>query len=285
MTDKRRYSAGAGNAGLMELARSRGGREGMKDFFSRLADKFPKEAAALINDESTSFPSLYMVKHVVEEKGLPDVLNKLSREAFDFVDRYGRLIGAEENDGANITDRSDISDMEYSRAEELERLAGLSLDSCRWILKSGLPEDGLDDRFDEILDAAAIVLMKVHRDKASVSDVVSMIFKRNRRGSHYHDLVWALFEHGDTSCLDFISKRLCSHDPRDVQLARKLLDFIPCFTENVPGNAPREYAICRKWLDENRKSLYYTGESFQQTHKPVPFRVAGKEKPGTGVLQ
>jgi hypothetical protein len=59
-----------------------------------------------------------------------------------------------------------------------------------------------------------------------------------------------------------ISKRLLSDNSKDVELARKLLGFIPCIAEGCQDDNIKQYRNTVKWINNNIKFLYYTGEHF-----------------------
>lgn len=74
-----------------------------------------------------------------------------------------------------------------------------------------------------------------------------------------------------------VAKRLLSNDRRDVELAKKMLAFIPCFDFN--NNEPAKLYNCvLGWLNQNRPYLRYTGENNQKGTVPCPYEVSLEAK-------
>jgi hypothetical protein len=91
-------------------------------------------------------------------------------------------------------------------------------------------------------------------------------------------LIWAFFECADPESLIMVVNRLRSSNRKDVELARKLLDFIPCMGMENHENNLKQYQSCLKWINQNRKFLYYTGESSLQTSNPCRYAVSLESK-------
>ena len=127
---------------------------------------------------------------------------------------------------------------------------------------------------DEFLDVTAMLLIKVHKDKTILPIIVDMIFFRNREGLFNHDLIWAFFQARDPYSLMLIANYLGSEDVKDVKLACKLLDFVPSIDMTMGKDSKKQYIAFFNWLKENYPFLYFTGESFQRTSKPIPYIVA-----------
>ncbi|MBN4049417.1 hypothetical protein JYT70_00770 [bacterium AH-315-N14] len=71
-----------------------------------------------------------------------------------------------------------------------------------------------------------------------------------------------------------IANYLISEDVNDVKLACKLLDFVPSIDMTMEKSSEKQYISFFYWLKENYPFLYFTGESFQRTSKPIPYIVA-----------
>ena len=138
----------------------------------------------------------------------------------------------------------------------------------------GLDDPGLRNDNDELLDITALLLVKTHKDKTILPSLADMIFLRNREGLFTHDLIWAFFEARDPYSLMLIANYLHSDDINDVKLACKLLDFVPSIDMTVGKDSKKQYMDFFRYLKENYPFLYFTGESFQRTSKPVPYIVA-----------
>jgi len=139
-------------------------------------------------------------------------------------------------------------------------------------LVTGSEDDGLNEEFDRVLDAAAVFLIKEYSDKSILYILADLTFRRNRKGTFSHDLVWSLFESQSLESLLLIGLRLKSPHPKDRELANMLLSFIPGI--NTHRNSPNnQYLYFYNWLEENILFLYYTGESIQQSANPEPYRI------------
>ena len=117
------------------------------------------------------------------------------------------------------------------------------------------------------------LLTKIQYDNTILPTVIDTVFSRNKRGLFTDDLVWAFFEARDPYSLMLIANYLASNDLKDVKLACKLLNFIPSIDMSVGNDTKKQYLSLFGWLEENYPFLYFTGESFQRTSKPIPYVV------------
>lgn len=154
----------------------------------------------------------------------------------------------------------------------------LSHSALKWILESRSTIDIPDNQLDEVLDKTAILLATVYKDKESLPIIADLIFERHRKGCFNHDLIWAFFESCDTHSLFLIANRLLSTQPKDVQLARQLLGFIPGISNNWITNKNKLYSYFANWFEENNLFLHFTGESFNLTSNPIPYAVVLEAK-------
>jgi hypothetical protein len=155
----------------------------------------------------------------------------------------------------------------FPSGRELDYLA------LKGIFEKGTANRELSDEADELLDATASLLITTHKDKTILPIVVDMIFYRNRKNLFTHDLIWAFFKARDPHSLILIANYLGSSDKRDVELACKLLDFIPSVDMSMIDGSKNRYMTLFYWLQENYPFIYFTGESFQRTSKPIPYMV------------
>jgi hypothetical protein len=244
-----------GNLALLDRVRLAGGTGELENFFKSVAKNNLDRAVSLINDESLHFCSLYALER---EAGRPDLyarLNPRNRSALDII----RII-SKKRAGNYRRPFTDCRNMPYA--------------VLRWIIATGCRDDGYSSRYDEIMELTAALLTRVYRDKTILPAITGMIFNRNRRDRLIHDLVWALFECRETSCLDMIACRLCSPYRKDVELARKLLWFVPCISGRSTDEGAGQYLYFLQWYRENCLYMYYTGESFQMTANPMPYAIS-----------
>ena len=136
--------------------------------------------------------------------------------------------------------------------------------TLKWILQTGADEYCSSGEYNEILDMSAIFLIKVYHDLSILPIIADLLFKRKCKGYYTHELVWAFFEARNVDSLEYIAKGLLSNEKSDVNLAYKLLNFIPNIKKH---EYPFKYAI--EWLDDNRKFIFFTGETQHQRIEPV----------------
>lgn len=208
-----------------------------------------ESAAALVNDGRLRFPALYLLRPEIRKLGLEGSLNARNRRALELSE----LFMSPGQPGTYA-----------ARPEDLPVL--------RWMLRTGHAEEGLGEQYDAIMDAAAILLAREHRDIASLPYIEKMIFARHGKGLYTHDAEWALFESGDPRSLEMVSRRLLSQKGSDVELARRLLGFVPCFGDSAASPA-RQYRCASQWISLNRPRLAYTGESSLKGGNPCRFEV------------
>ncbi|MBU3129772.1 hypothetical protein [Clostridium tagluense] len=169
----------------------------------------------------------------------------------------------------NNIDTSSFSKIQYLYSKHME----LGYPVLKGMFERGIAEHGLSNEDDEFLDVVALLLIKLHQDKTILPIIVDMIFFRNRKGLFTHDLIWAFFQARDPYSLMLIANYLISEDANDVKLACKLLDFVPSIDMTMGKNSEKQYVAFFYWLEENYPFLYFTGESFQRTSKPIPYIV------------
>lgn len=148
----------------------------------------------------------------------------------------------------------------------------LAHSALKWILDRNT-NDIPENQLDEVLDKTAILLATVYRDKESLPKIADLIFERNNKGYFNHDLIWAFFELRDINSLFYIANRLLSTQPKDVQLARQLLNFIPEINNATSASNEELFSYFVNWFEENNLFLHFTGESFNLTSNPIPYEV------------
>lgn len=253
------YSIGVNSTGPLDKMRMNGGAEPLKAYFRHLALQDTEKAIELINAENLRFPSLFVLRAEIKRLDLFSRLNIRNRHALEIVN--GILAREDSGSGHFLS--------EYRQT---------ACPVLAWMLETGYMDDGLNHPYDEVLEAAAILLAKKYKFRKALPILIEMIFSRHRRSSHIHDLVWAFFEACDPRSLFLVANRLCSPQRKDIELARKLLKFIPCIGLNPAADNVKQYVCAIQWLNENYPFLDYTGESFQQTHNPKPYALSMEAK-------
>lgn len=242
--------------GTLDIIRLEQGATGLKAFFSELSKKDYKEAISLVNEENLYFSSLYMLKPEIETLNLSDSLSLRNKIAISVIDEV-------------LLDNKSMQPMKCSTSEYIQTVCSV----LKWILISGVIDDGLEDDYDKVLDASSALLVKVYGDRTVLKVISDLIFERNRRGCFYNELIWAFFESRYPYGLILIAAHLLSEQPEDVRLAQKLLSFIPGIDTKGTAAYERQHSIVLNWLEKNYPYLYFTGESFQQSPNPKPYRV------------
>ncbi|MHB1391686.1 MAG: hypothetical protein ACYCYE_01145 [Clostridia bacterium] len=245
-----------GIKGALDIIRLNKGTIVLKAFFSELSKKDYKQSISLVNEENLHFGTLYILKPEIETLNLSDYLSLRNKIAISVIDEV--LLGYK-----------GIPPMKCSSSEYIQTVCSV----LKWILISGVIDDGLEGDYDKILDASSALLVKVYSDRTVLKVMSDLIFERNRRGYFYMELVWAFFESRYPYGLILIAAHLLSERPEDIRLAQKLLSFIPGIDTKRTAAYERQHSIVLNWLEKNYPYLYFTGESFQQSNNPKPYRV------------
>ncbi|MEY7999281.1 hypothetical protein AB8U03_03540 [Clostridium sp. Mt-5] len=242
------------DSSFLDNIRTDRGTADLKDFFSQLSKKNLKEAVDFINCKNLQFSTLFILKDEIERYNLFDSLTPKNRTALLIVREI-------------LTDKKNNLSQDYLSFDYVQVIHS----TLKWILESGFGDDGMNDEYDRILDITSILLTKMYRDKTLLPIMADMIFERYKNGFLIHDLVWAFFQAADPHSLIIIGERLLSSNAKDVELSCRLLNFIPEIDKGI--SKEKKYAIFLNWMKENSAYLKYTGESFQQTANPKPYRI------------
>lgn len=226
----------------------------MRDYFIEMSKKNSEEAVNLINAENLHFPTLYLLKNEIDNLNIFDDLNLRNKTAIEITNE---VVEKDKKISINEYISSDLTQIAYS--------------VLKWIFDTGFNDDGLSNEYDEVLDITAILLIRIYRDQTVLPTIVDMIFDRNRKGLFNHDLVWAFFESKDPNSLIMIASRLLSTETKDIDLASKLLSFVPGMEKSNTSTKEKKYTSFLDWLRENSPFLYFTGQSLQQVNKPTTY--------------
>jgi len=253
------YNQSSKNICLLDDIRLKNGKDKLKAAYYEIVDTDVYRAIDLINDEKLQFPSLFILQGEISKFDLYPSLSLRNKLAIDISND----ILARRDSEARFITSSNREDM-YS--------------ILKWILNTGYLDDGLNDRYDEVIETAAILLVKEYGDKDCFNQIESLIFDRHRKGFFIYDLVWAYFETCASDNLSGLIERLRSPIWKDVELSRKLLNFIPCIGSNASSEPATQYESAVKWFNQNKDFLNYTGESFLQTSTPCRYTVSLESK-------
>ena len=250
-----------GIKGALDTIRLDKGPDGLKTFFQELGRNDYKEAISILNEENLHFSSLYILKPEIEALNLYNYLSLQNKIAISIIDEI-------------LEGNKSMQPMGCSSSEYIQIVCSV----LKWILLSGFIDDGLEDDYDKVLDASSALLAKVYGDRTVLPIMADAIFERNRKGHLYNDLVWAFFESRYPYGLILIAARLLSKRPEDARLAQKLLSFIPGMDIKRASANERQHLTALHWLRKNYPFLYFTGESFQQSISPRPYRIVLEAK-------
>ncbi len=245
----------------LDKVRLREGNDNLKAYFNKLAKDDTNEALNLINDNNLNFASLFVLKSELKEPKLLDNLNLRNKVALEFINE---ILEGERKTWVSKNISSGYAQIVYS--------------VLKWVFETGFFDDGLSNDYDEILDMTAILLSKLYKEQKILPAVVDMIFNRNRNDFLIHDLVWAFFESRDPNSLIMIANKLLSKEEKDVKLASKLLSFIPGIEKTSNLTNQRKYIAFLNWIEENSLFLHFTGQSLQQTSRPILYVIVLEAK-------
>ncbi|MFT8313695.1 MAG: hypothetical protein ABF633_05495 [Clostridium sp.] len=244
----------ADSISFLDKVRSDKGIDDLKDFFDQLTKKDMREATNFINDKNLQFPTLFVLRDDIEKNNLVNSLTEKNKITLLIVKEI-------------LTDKKDNLASEHLSFDYVQMIHLV----LKWILETGSKSDGMNDDYDRVLDITSILLTKMYKDKTMLNIIANMIFERYKKGLLVHDLVWAFFQVGDPQTLMILGERLLSSVEADVKIATRLLNFIPEIGTNI--SKERKYTTFLNWMKENSTFLEYTGESFQQTTNPRPYKV------------
>lgn len=247
------------NVSSLDKIRLGSGANALKAHFHNLLENDEGKAVNSINEKNLFFPSLYLLQAEINKYGLQDSLTPQNQHALNIVNGI-------------LTNNLALSE---NLAEEQKQLTNSTL---KWMFETGWPDDGLNDQFDEIMDVTAILLIKIFKTTSNLKILLDMIFNRYRRGALIHDLVWAYFEARSPESLTLIADRLRSNNWKDIELSKKLLNFIPGLDGNTNREPGSQHSAAVSWIKENQPYLYFTGESMQQSMDPRPYAVSMESK-------
>lgn len=240
----------------LDKVRLNNGTNDLNNFFHKSFQNNTKESISLINNENLNFASLFILKNKIEELNIFNSLNLRNKIALEITYEI-------------CTGKKSFRNTEYLCSDYIQGVNSV----LKWMLTTGSIDDGMNNAFDEVLDASAILLTKIYRDKTVLPLIAEMIFKRYKEKSLIHNLVWAFFECGDPKSLILIGDRLQSSDQKDFELSKKLLNFIPGINMFKHTDKNNYYLYFLNWFEKNFLFLHFTGESFQQCSNPIPYEV------------
>jgi len=244
---------------ILDEIRQNEGVDKLKAYLKALLEKNKDEAVKLINEENLHFSTLFALQDEMKKYNLYKHLSPRNSNALETAERI------------LARKPSNVRSMPQASKQA-------TYYSLRWIVDTQSDNDDKDKRLEEVVDTAALLLIKSYKDKTVLPAVVNMMFDRHSRDAHTYDLIWACFESRDPQILLMLANRLLSPRKKDSELAANLLSFVPCPGMKDDMDRFQHYTCCINWINENYPFLYYTGESLQQSCKPIPFAVSWEGK-------
>lgn len=240
----------------LDKVRIENGVSALKNHFQNLIQTNEKEAVNFLNDDNLHYITLFELRSELEKSNIFTELKPRNKIALKITKEVLS------KDGNKLI-------AEYLSSHHISKVSSI----LKWILETGFLESTLNNNLDKILDIAAVLLTKVYRDKSILSTISNIIFNRFESDFFIHDLIWAFFESKDPYTLFLVGNRLKSKKVREVQLARKLLNFVPGIDPNSNIYDEKQYLSFLSWFQENNLFLYYVGETLQETKNPIPFKI------------
>ena len=224
--------------------------------FSRLIATNREQAIDLLNDADLKFATLFLLTDKIYENNLIEFLSERNRVAIDIINEF------QNSQCGRSTD--DITTLDYVQIIQ---------STLEWVLKTGIDDYCSSCEYNEILDMSAIFLIKVYNNISVLPIIAELVFRRKCKGCYTHELVWAFFEARNVESLEYIATGLLSNEKSDVDLAYKLLNFIP----NIRNHkSPYNYAL--EWLVDNKKFIFFTGETQHQRMEPIRCEICVRAK-------
>lgn len=228
----------------------------LKRTFSELTKKQKDKALKHINDKNLQFNTLFILRPEIDHYHLYNYLNQRNKTSLKICAHV-------------LKDKETQVKLEDSISENQEKIH----QTLKWMFQTGVRDDGRDNKFDEMMDVTAALLVRSYKDTTILSHMADTIFSRNRKGYFNHDLIWAFFQSRDPHTLQLIAERLNSPSDKDFDLACKLLNIKPDLGKGKENSKQTQYTSYMTWLKENYPYLYFTGQSFQLASNPMPFLV------------
>ncbi|MEG0693307.1 MAG: hypothetical protein RR444_09545 [Oscillospiraceae bacterium] len=229
------------NVSYLDRVRIDNGIKILQSTFYDLSRNNKSKAVQLLNDENLTFVCFYVLLSQIELVQISSGLSQRNLQA-----------------------------MQFCKQNNIKGQPAITKPVLQWIFNTSVQEENLSEEFEEVLDRSAVQLLITFKDQTILPLVTELMFRRHRQGKHMHDLAWSFFKSQDADTMPLVASYIRSENERDNQLAYKLLNFKP---ELQPNDKVTQYHNFHKWLDENRRFLYPTGESMQVTSAPKHWRV------------
>ncbi|MGV3489358.1 MAG: hypothetical protein ACO1OC_12360 [Tuberibacillus sp.] len=226
-----------------------GGAEALSFFWREVYNNNRDEAIEFVNDPDIAFPILYsLAPELVDVHETLSIKNKLA---------MNHIFSVLNGDPFGFLEDVDLLDQYH-----------YCVDCFSWMIKTGGAEM-VDDHYPYVIDHACSLLL-LHFKTDCLSDIIDILFYRNRTGGQRHYILSTIYNSADPKCLIYVAKYLRSDNTIDVDLAKHILNFIPDVAHTSPDESEK---LVLAWLEDNHDYLIYTYESNDSHPHPVPYRV------------
>lgn len=248
---------------FLDRVRCNNGIDKLREVFQESAAHEIKAAIDSLNHEELQFPSLFVLQSDIENIGILDQLSDRNQIAIEIVKD---ILSPEEEQPAAF--------YRLSICDHVQTVQSV----LRWMLETGNKDSGLSAEYDQVIDTTATLLISVFGDRTILPLIVDLIFARHEQGLVVEYLIQSFFDARDPHSLGLIADRLRSSQVKQRGLARRLLAFIPEIDISRDTDGEQQYWTVQRWLEDNSMFLYFQGETFDMTSKPIPYIVIPKAK-------
>ncbi len=248
---------------LLDRVRYDNGIDKLKEFFQELATQNKEGAITSLNSKDLQFSSLFLLQNDIENLNILDQLSDRNQMATEIVKD---ILSSEEEQPTTFYRLSICDYIQMSKSV------------LKWMLETGSVDSGLSAEYDQVIDITTALLISVFGDKTILPLVVNLIFDRYEKGLVVEYLIQSFFDAQAPYSLALIADHLRSSKVRQRILAHRLLSFLPGIDLKRDTDEEQQYWIIQKWLEENSMFLYFDGETFDMTSKPIPYVVIPKAK-------
>lgn len=213
----------------------------LKLAFDQIVQANQSRAINLLNDQTLSFPTFYILMPQIVQYQLEKYLSPRNQFSLEF--------SAKKNPSIDAT---------------------INKRYLKWMLYTSINQELDSDEFQAVIDRVIIQLLVVLNEPGLLALIVNLIFSRNRKNHCTYDLCWAIYQSNTVSTMPLIATYIKSSHSEDNKLAYKLLNFKP---DLQPKNRIQQYNNFCKWFRENKQFLYFNNETMQETCQPKLWRV------------
>lgn len=199
-----------------------------------------------------------------------ELMKNLNSDDASFTELYASAgIIRENNLFKYLNSRNQIA-LRFCKSRDCTRVKMHEQDVLKWMVQSSFNNEIDSDAFQDIIDRAVIKLLLTYQDNTILDQVVTIMFNRYREEQCIYDLCWAFYQSQTIDTLALVAYYLQSDNPKDNQLAYKLLNFKP---ELQPESKKQQYINFMSWYNENKDFLYFNEDNLQETSQPKYWRV------------